>query len=1002
MIERKRNSLALACLFLAWVGCDRPGPPVPIRPLEARLTGGYSHVECRPMAGAFSCRSDATGARGIGLDDSASAPSVSQPTRGDSLATLFEAPDADRLELVIRHLEREVGRRPSSAATWSDYGAVLWARHQAAGDGLDAFQALEATERALIIDPTLAEAQFNRALISTQLGLRSMALEAWGRAAERETDLDWAREIDDRRQSLAEDETADGRWLQLGDAHPTGLPETAAAQFPWRSRQQLIHQILPARAELDHGEVDDLRPLAAELAQRGDPLIRHALDAWPSSEQADLRQGIQELGRGLRLLEDLELAEATLAVDAARQALIEANHPLRWCAETAHAIARSYSDNAEAMTLTEGLLESGPPYPSVRARLHWLRGTLRARAGEMAGAASDYEAAARELHSSYGEHPAAYVEALIGEAASYDGRLAEAVDIFSRTLPRVSRHGDRRRLHAALTATGTALQTAGLHHAALRVYAEGLENARRWGEDYGLASSLRRWAIAVRITDPSLDLDTSLAEARSATAGIADPVLRDLTLGDLAVEEARLNVERSTVSNADRRRLGNALETFEALGSGFDVAQARLEASRVEAALDAWPEALDSLQPFDATGFRRAKARPVERPGALGTGLERRIELQRSRALFHAEHIEEALAAFERSRLAAVGLVPRDERVADRALELARDLDATFLLFQEGSPGLHYVVTPSGIRAAELAASSTEIRRLTAGFSALDAEPRRLRLERLGSLLLPEDWVPTRRLVVVSDPDFDGVPFAGLIHPLSRRSLVETTSTAHALHLHSLLDRRSDEPNLRPAGPPTALVVAAPDALPPSLPAASDEAILVANLVATGQAGSKPLLHPTAAEVAARLPSVQLFHFAGHARSRPLNPYRRELLLASGQSLDAERVLSLDLRGLRLAFISSCDSASMVKLELPGPGFADVLLTAGARQVVGTLWPVDDRGSLPLIQEFYSRLKEGELPVDALRAAQERMREEGDRSAHWMAYRLIGSVFDAESAVAGD
>ena len=46
-------------------------------------------------------------------------------------------------------------------------------------------------------------------------------------------------------------------------------------------------------------------------------------------------------------------------------------------------------------------------------------------------------------------------------------------------------------------------------------------------------------------------------------------------------------------------------------------------------------------------------------------------------------------------------------------------------------------------------------------------------------------------------------------------------------------------------------------------------------------------------------------------------------------------------------------------------------LLAGTRSVIATLWNVDDRSSARLVGEFYGRLRAGESPDAALKAARQ-------------------------------
>ena len=51
-------------------------------------------------------------------------------------------------------------------------------------------------------------------------------------------------------------------------------------------------------------------------------------------------------------------------------------------------------------------------------------------------------------------------------------------------------------------------------------------------------------------------------------------------------------------------------------------------------------------------------------------------------------------------------------------------------------------------------------------------------------------------------------------------------------------------------------------------------------------------------------------------------------------------------------------------------GFAGLAVLAGARSAMGSLWYVDDAGTLGLMTTFYEQLKEAPVKAEALRRAQ--------------------------------
>jgi CHAT domain-containing protein len=89
--------------------------------------------------------------------------------------------------------------------------------------------------------------------------------------------------------------------------------------------------------------------------------------------------------------------------------------------------------------------------------------------------------------------------------------------------------------------------------------------------------------------------------------------------------------------------------------------------------------------------------------------------------------------------------------------------------------------------------------------------------------------------------------------------------------------------------------------------------------------------------------------------------------------LTGEALIDRDLSGLQLAVLSACESG-LGDLGDRGEGVFGLQRAfhyAGARNVVASLWKVDDLATAALMGEFYHQLwVEKQLPIEALRRAQ--------------------------------
>jgi CHAT domain-containing protein len=150
----------------------------------------------------------------------------------------------------------------------------------------------------------------------------------------------------------------------------------------------------------------------------------------------------------------------------------------------------------------------------------------------------------------------------------------------------------------------------------------------------------------------------------------------------------------------------------------------------------------------------------------------------------------------------------------------------------------------------------------------------------------------------------------------------------------------------------------------------------------------------TIAHLIEQAPGSTIIHIATHGHARLDAPNFSSVLLADGQ-LNAIDAFSLDLQGCELVTLSGCETG----LSLSGGGdeqlgLGRAFLASGARSLVISLWPVEDRSTNELMQMFYQRLLSGENKMQALRAAQCRLlHSDSPALSHpyfWAAFRLIG------------
>lgn len=162
-----------------------------------------------------------------------------------------------------------------------------------------------------------------------------------------------------------------------------------------------------------------------------------------------------------------------------------------------------------------------------------------------------------------------------------------------------------------------------------------------------------------------------------------------------------------------------------------------------------------------------------------------------------------------------------------------------------------------------------------------------------------------------------------------------------------------------------------------------------------------------------------ILHLATHAEFNRGDPNQSYIQLWGDTQLTLDKLRALNLNDLpvELLVLSACRTAlGSIEAEL---GFTGLAVQAGVKSALGSLWYVDDVGTLMLMSEFYAQLQTQPIKAEALRQAQlsliqgnvqleenaiigswgrvtleERLTEVNRNLAHpyyWSAFTLVGS-----------
>jgi CHAT domain-containing protein/Tfp pilus assembly protein PilF len=257
------------------------------------------------------------------------------------------------------------------------------------------------------------------------------------------------------------------------------------------------------------------------------------------------------------------------------------------------------------------------------------------------------------------------------------------------------------------------------------------------------------------------------------------------------------------------------------------------------------------------------------------------------------------------------------------------------------------------------------------------------------------------QLLVSPDGELNHVPFAALRAPEPEgHYVVERMTVSYVASGRDLLRNDRREPSTLDL-----LVIASPDfdghgehnttnqgskktgkqksphRFPP-LPATAEEAYRIAALL---KGSRRLLIGGQATETALRaLPSPQILHLATHGFFlRDREQFEQTGLALTGANFAAEAVTgddgilttleisSLNLHGTDLVVLSACETATgTVKIGEGVYGLRRAFFLAGARNVVMSLWAVNDTITLAQMEEFYRAYTRGLPAPHALREAQ--------------------------------
>jgi tetratricopeptide (TPR) repeat protein len=135
---------------------------------------------------------------------------------------------------------------------------------------------------------------------------------------------------------------------------------------------------------------------------------------------------------------------------------------------------------------------------------------------------------------------------------------------------------------------------------------------------------------------------------------------------------------------------------------------------------------------------------------------------------------------------------------------------------------------------------------------------------------------------------------------------------------------------------------------------------------------------------------ASIWHFTGHAKLRPDNPFYSYLELEDAPMFAAD--FRLKRCRVNLVTLAACRSGQQI--ALPGEestGLVRSLLEMGARNIIAGRWPVWDRSTSDWMESFYNRLFKGDDILKAARQASLKLKTIYHSAYHWAAFAVYGA-----------
>lgn len=975
------------------------------RSVLGRLTGGFPHAPLgRPSAGGQD--GQAAGNDRIELTAGRIRESVGERMSPAELHTLgvsqLLAGKYDEAAMSLMAASRE---QPANAKYLSDVAAVQLERGRRGLRPDDLPRALASANRALRLDASLSEAQFNRALALTALSFREDAKASWSEYLKHDSSSPWATEARSRIDELRKP-TAAQAWTSVEQRLKSALDSTAADEAvraqTTEARNFIETTLLVnwANAVLSGGSgssaLEPLRVMAESMSRvAGDALYADTVEAIDRAgsglARTQLAQAHRSYASAAATYNNDQFALADPALRKAASELSAAGSPY---------VARPVVDIASLDYLTgrydaaneamSAALQSAKShkYGFVAGRASWIIGISAFMQGRFGDARANYEDSLGEFERLGDAEQVAAAHNLLAALFTYIGDQNAAWEHMTPALRGLDVTRSLRLRHGLLINAALTVRSVS-EEAALAIQDEVVRNAIAWGRDAAISEAFAQRASILASLNRGDEASRDLSEARRQMASSADASFKPrLETTVLATESDLL---RRTNPTAAVKAAEGAIALASSRGDRLRVAQLQLRLAKANLALGRTQESRLALERGIAVFEEERRSMTSEALlssrdelwGLFETSVQLAIKQQ---------DVDRAFDLAERARVRTLAeaktvATPRSLKAIEQSLDAN---EALIAINQFDDEVALWVIRPSGSSIVTRRLARGDAERLSARqqdeIRAAVSEPVAGR-DLYDALIRPlsAQLKGATRLIVVPDQTYETVSFAGLWNNGSKRYLVQDVSVRLApsasgfAWLHERIHERAATGAVAVgAGEQGAVGAQAVAALYPSA------SLLV------GSAATRPRL-------IAEADSHAIVHLSAPVFTSAKNPLLSRLQIADEGGLRYSGLVS----GIDIAGRPMNHTQVVVIDEVPGDSshrgdgtlsIARAFITAGVPAVIGTLPGTDAAVTRNLLIGFHREIAGGLSAEEAIQKVQRNVIEQnGGRLGAWSALVIYGS-----------